>query len=70
MGEGIIYNNPYPGLKRTETCPQCHKTFEISGLVCAVVHYGNGCCHYGDKEIITAQPEEIIDMFLEEKTKP
>lgn len=45
----MIYNNPLPGQREVYTCPLCHGVFIRGNVVCAVMHYGQGCCHYGDE---------------------
>ena len=32
-------------------CPRCLKWFRPGRLRCAVMHHGDGCCHYGDTEV-------------------
>ena len=32
-------------------CPRCLKWFRPGHLGCAVMHHGDGCCHYGDTEV-------------------
>ena len=32
-------------------CPRCLKWFRPGNLGCAVMHHGDGCCHYGDTEV-------------------
>jgi len=54
----MIYNNPEYGAKNIYTCPMCHRTFESGNMACAVMHYGVGCCHYGDKDITESKQVE------------
>lgn len=47
----MIYDNPYPGQELTYTCPRCGGTFKQGNTRCLVMHYGSGCCHYGDTPV-------------------
>ena len=31
-------------------CPRCRKWWKPGNVSCAVLHRGDGCCHYGDTE--------------------
>src|ERR1019366_2941668 len=42
-------------------CPRCLKWFRPGRLRCAVMHHGDGCCHYGDTEVCApaaARPQD------------
>lgn len=47
-----LYSNP-PAVVQ---CPRCRKWWKPGNTACCVVHYGDGCCHYGDTEV--APPED------------
>lgn len=47
----MIYNNPFPNENITYTCTNCGGTYIPGNLRCLVIHYGKGCCHYGDKQV-------------------
>ena len=32
-------------------CPRCRKWWKPGNVSCAVLHRGDGCCHYGDTEV-------------------
>lgn len=59
-----LYSNaPGPVVRQ---CPKCQGWFRLSNtvpglqLACAVMHYGDGCCHHGDTEVeapVPADPE-------------
>jgi hypothetical protein len=42
-----LYNSP-PEVVR---CPRCLKFWKPGNIACAVMHVGEGCCHYGDTEV-------------------
>lgn len=47
-----LYSNPYPIEAQIIKCPKCHKNFKVGNTSCTVMHFGDGCCHYGDIEIL------------------
>ena len=51
----MLYNNPIGDI--IFTCSNCGKVFKQGNMLCAVMHYGHGCCHYGDTEVIVVKPK-------------
>ncbi len=40
-------------------CHRCNRWFKQGIWACAVMHYGNGCCHYGDTETNPPTPRVV-----------
>lgn len=36
-------------------CPECGRWWKPGNEACAVVHLGQGCCHYGDTEVLAPE---------------
>jgi hypothetical protein len=47
-----LYYNQHPVIQ----CSVCNRWWKLGHMNCAVLHRGNGCCHYGDTEV--PPPEE------------
>lgn len=56
----MIYNNPPYEEEIQFTCSECGKTFIQGNMQCLVMHYGKGCCHYGDKEVIGVSSTDVV----------
>lgn len=51
----MIYNNPFPGQEIVYTCSNCGGTFRQGNMACLMMHYGSGCCHYGEKPVVVTE---------------
>ena len=43
-------------------CPRCRKWWKPGNVSCAVLHHGEGCCHYGDTEVLAPGDPGPIEM--------
>jgi len=41
----------YGGDQPAVQCPKCERWWKPGHMMCAVIHHGDGCCHYGDTEV-------------------
>jgi hypothetical protein len=63
----MIYNNSFE--PTTYTCPNCHGIFKLGNIICAVLHYGTGCCHYGDESIVKSEEKQMKQEKINKQIK-